>query len=108
MKPGAWPPLPKVVHGAGGPITVKMVTAIEPDPKYPTDTTFGIWESPTRTIRIIETLEPHFMWLTYFHELCHAALADSGVTHVLTAESEECLCDSLATARLREMRGGQL
>ncbi len=103
-----WPPLPKVVHGAGGPITVKMVNAIEPDPKYPTDTTFGIWESQTRTIRIIETLEPQFRWLTYFHELVHAALSDSGVTHMMTAENEECLADAIGTARLREMRGNDL
>lgn len=110
--PKKWPPIPKSVMGAGGPIKVKLVDAIEADAGKPTagdnSVTFGIWEGHKRLIRIVKTLELSFQWNVLQHELVHAALFDSGVTNLLPPEQEECLCDALASARIAEMRGGGL
>lgn len=103
-----WPPIPRSVMGAGGPITVKLVDAIEPDAGKPVgdnSVTFGIWEGPTRTIRIVKGLDPAFQWSVLQHELVHSALFDAGVTNLLPPEQEECLADAISTARVAEMRG---
>lgn len=103
-----WPPLPKVVNGAGGPITVELVDAIEPDAgKTAGDNsvTWGIWEGHKRLIRIVKSVDRSFQWSVLQHELVHAALFDAGVTNLLPPEQEECLADALSTARCAEMRG---
>lgn len=103
-----WPPLPKTVRGAGGPIRVKLVDAIEPDAgKAAGDNsqTFGIWEGHKRLIRIVASLDLAFQWSVLYHELVHAALFDSGLTNLMTHENEEALADAIATARIAEMRG---
>lgn len=102
-----WPPIPKTVRGAGGPIRVKLVDAIEPDAgKAAGDNsqTFGIWEGHKRLIRIVANLDPAFQWSVLFHELVHASLFDSGLTNLMTHENEEALADAISTARIAEMR----
>lgn len=103
-----WPPLPAVVYGAGGPITVALVDAIEPDAGKPAgdnSVTWGIWEGHKRLIRIAKTVDRAFQWSVLYHEMTHAALFDAGVTNLLPAEQEECLADCISTARVAEMRG---
>lgn len=107
--PKKWPPIPRSVMGSGGPITVKLVDAIEGDAGKPAvgdnSVTFGIWEGHKRLIRIVKTLDRAFQWSVLFHELVHAALFDSGMTNLMTHENEEALCDLISTSRIAEMRG---
>lgn len=103
-----WPPIPRSVMGAGGPIKVKLVDSIEPDAGKPAgdnSLTFGIWEGHKRQIRIVNFVDISFQWNVLFHEMTHAALYDSGMANLMTDENEECLCDLIATARVAEMRG---
>lgn len=67
--------------------------------------TEGTWEPDTRTIEIKDSLHPRRKWLIFFHEMMHACLADSGLVNLLTDDSQEALCDAVATARLVEMVG---
>lgn len=102
-----WPPIPKSVRGAGGPIRVKIVDAIEPDAGKPAgdnSVTFGIWEGHKRLIRIVNTVDLAFQWGVLYHELVHAALFDSGLTNLMSSENEEALCDAISTSRVAEMR----
>lgn len=104
----AWPPIPKSVRGAGGPIRIRLVDAIEPDAgKAAGDNsqTFGIWEGHKRLIRIVNTVDIAFQWSVLYHELVHASLFDSGLTNLMTHENEEALADAISTSRIAEMRG---
>lgn len=97
-----WPPLPKVVHGSGGPITVRQIKAPRDDEGVVTD---GIWDPRTRTIDLTVSRTAHYKWQIFFHEMMHATLDDSGLGNLLPSESQEALCDAVATARLAEMVG---
>lgn len=97
-----WSKLPKVVYGAGGSITVREI----PQPKADDgEECGGTWDSTTRVIEIEEGLAPRMKWTIFFHELMHATLADSGLVHLLNSDSEEALCDAVATSRVIEMVG---
>lgn len=89
--------LPKKTMGLGGAITVKLVSKL----KYKGTKVAGLWHSYARLIEVSDSLPLREQRHTYYHELVHAALDDSGLQHTLTKESQEVLCDLLATARLR-------
>jgi hypothetical protein len=96
-----WPPIPKRVRGAGGPIIIRTVKRCEGD----TGAAWGTWEPGTRIIRVERGAKPQHKWRVLFHELAHAAIDDAGIAHLLTADGQEAICDATATARIQEMRG---
>lgn len=101
--PKKWPPIPKSVMGAGGPITVKLVDSCKGEKG---DDAWGTWVPETRTIEIDRKASPEHQWRVLGHEIAHAVLADTGLVNLLTDESQEALCDAFGTARVMEMRGG--
>lgn len=103
-----WPPIPRSVMGAGGPIKVRLVDAIEPDAGKPVgdnSKTFGMWEGNKRLIRIVNNESIAFQWSCLYHEMVHAALYDSGLTNLMSDENEESIADAISTARCAEIRG---
>lgn len=104
FSPPRWPPIPAVVQGMGGPITVRVI----PNPKDEDgNELWGSWEQSTRVIEIDAAAPIEFRWHTLGHELCHAALGDSGLVNVIEEKLVEALCDAFGTARVQEMRGVQ-
>jgi hypothetical protein len=97
-----WPPIPTLVRGTGGTITVRCVKKVKH-----TDGTecWGEWDEAKRTIRIDKTAKPEHQWRVLFHELTHAALGDAGIENLFDPAGVETLCDALATARMQEFRG---
>lgn len=97
-----WPPLPAVVYGAGGPITVALVDSCKSEKG---EDAWGTWTPETRAIEIDRKASREHQWRTLGHEVAHAVLADTGLVNLLTDESQEALCDAFGTARVAEMRG---
>lgn len=98
-----WPPLPRVVEGAGGPIRVVRVRGwvIADDG----DICNGLYDHDTRTLRISSHIRGRQRWHTFYHECVHAALTDSGAWNELSERKAEVICDAIATARVRERFG---
>lgn len=97
-----FPALPSVVQGMAGPIRVKIVL----NPKDEEgDELWGSFEAATRTIEIEAKATREFQWHILGHELCHAALFDSGLLNTISDAGQEALCDALGSARIQEMRG---
>lgn len=92
----AWPPLPKVVDGALGPIRVRRVKQVDEAASR------GEWDMERRVIKIERSRHRVNEWSTLFHELVHAALADADV-HIGDDTLEERVCDAIALARVREL-----
>lgn len=84
--------------GLGGEIKVVYVQGL----KLKGEKLHGLWDPRTRTIKLNTKNTPFEMEHTYYHELQHAALDDSGQWNLLTKEGAEALCDLVATARMRE------
>lgn len=98
-----WPALPQSVEGLGGPIRVVRVRGwvIADDG----DMCNGLYDHDTRSIRISSYIRGRQRWHTFYHELTHAALTDSGAWNELTAKKAETICDAIATSRVRERFG---
>lgn len=100
------PPLPKSVMGMLGTIEVRLVSEIPKDEGAPAGhMDWGMWEPNKRLISIVKSETREWQWQTLFHEEVHAALSDAGLTHLLSKEHEEAICDCIASARWREMAG---
>lgn len=97
-----WPPIPTLLRGAGGPITVRK----RKKPRHKDgDEVWGLWDGAARRITIDSTAKIEHQWLVLFHELTHAALHDAGVENLMDDAGVEAICDAMATARIQEMRG---
>lgn len=60
-----------------------------------------------RKIRIDATLSPTMAWKTYWHEVMHLVLEDSGAGRLdLDPKHEEALCDALGTYMTAAMKAG--
>lgn len=97
-----YPPIPKTVAGASGDIVVKVVEKV---PAENGDRNIGLWDSEERAIYLAKSLTPRVKWMTFYHELVHAALDDAGASNVIQTEHQEMICDAIATARMRERFG---
>lgn len=101
--------IPAKVSGIAGPIKVVIVAKprdhddVTHDPE--TDPCHGTYSASKRRIELDEGIVEAHRIHTYFHELAHAALMDSGVAHLLSSKVEEAVCDAIATARVREWNG---
>lgn len=91
--------IPKKVMALGGEITVAIVANL----RYRRKKVSGLWMPDRRLIQIEESDTPREQAHTYFHELTHAALYDSGQHNLLTHDGNEAICDLMAVARLREI-----
>lgn len=94
-----WPPLPRVVQGLAGPITIDRPLVC--DPSQPTNVGLWLWEE--RRILIRSTLKRKAAWHILLHELTHAALEDAGVTG-LTYHKEESVCEAVASGMMHLLR----
>jgi len=90
-----FPPLPRVIHGLGGPIRVlRPVRLVDDD--------WGGWHPLERVIRIRSTLGREVAWHTLYHEATHAMLDDSGIP--VPPAMVEMVCDTNASAMLNVLR----
>ena len=97
-----WPPLPRLVHCAGGPVKVRRKKVLRASDG---EDAWGLWEQDKRTIWVAKGLPLEQQWRVYFHELMHAVLTDSGLENLFPEQGVEVLCDAVATARMAELRG---
>lgn len=72
------------------------------------DGDFGLFDPNERRVAIHPTTSQESEWLTYWHEVTHVALFDSGCRNILTREQEETICDSLGTYLSAMMQAGML
>lgn len=91
---------PKQVKGIAGPVKVLLLPQLEKTDKG--EETAGRYYADKREIHVLSVQTIKDQWLTLYHELWHVALADSGMTHLLTEDSEEALADLLGLARVVE------
>lgn len=104
MTAPVWPPLPRIVGGSRGPITVRIVRRVTGEKG---EACWGTWEQGRRTVRIERGARREHQWAVLFHELVHAAVDDAGLCHLLSEDAQETLCDAVATARMAELRGAR-
>jgi hypothetical protein len=94
-----YPALPTTVEAPGGTITV----ILKPTLRHPDGTEcWGMFDLANRTIEIATAAPKRHQWRTLYHEWCHAALDDSGISQGMTEAMQETLCECIATARMRE------
>ncbi len=86
-----FPPLPRVIQGMSGPITILRPVRLTKELGA-----HGSWEYLSRRIRVQGTLERRMAWETLIHEMAHAALWDNGFP--IDGELEERLCDLWASS----------
>lgn len=96
-----WPPIPRSVLGAGGPIEIVVKKIVQ----LKGEDCWGTWDDGTRIICIDAAAKREHQWRTLYHELIHAALSDAGIYKLLTEDMNEALAEALSTARAQEMRG---
>ena len=96
-----YPAIPATVETLGGTVDVIIVPKLVNSANEPC---WGLWDPVARSITL-ERRPPRVMWATYYHELCHAMLDDSGIANLFSDDMKEVLCDALATARFRERFG---
>lgn len=94
-----YPKLPHSVMTMLGPVPVRLVK------DWKDESAWGMWHRDRRTIEIDARQTPELQWSTFFHEVTHCALDDSGLANILTEPQQEALCDAMATARMRERFG---
>lgn len=86
--------IPKVVNGLAGPIAVVISTGdINAEPS-----TVGLATFHTRTIQLRQLSDPQVMWTTFWHEVFHFALYDSGLHNRISEKEQEQLCDLVGAA----------
>lgn len=96
-EPSRYPPLPKKLTMAGGPVSVVIVDTIT---ERNVDCV-GLYDPEHRLISIKKG-KRSFQWNVLFHELTHAALIDAGLHNMLKDKLHEAICDAIAIARMRE------
>ena len=97
-----FPPLPKLVQCAGGPVKVRRKKALKASDG---EEAWGLWEQDVRTIWVVSSLPLEQQWRVYYHELAHAMLTDSGLENMFPEQGIETLCDAISTGRMAELHG---
>ena len=72
------------------------------------DEDFGAFSPNPRKIVVHPDVTPENEWPTYFHEISHVALFDSGVTQVLEKKQEEAVCEAIGNYLAAMQRAGML
>lgn len=94
--------LPSVLKGLLGDLKVSLEGPIDDGES------FGEASFRDRIIRVDGTLDPDARVQTFFHEVVHYALWDSGVHNVLPKKNEEAVCDALGSFLAQLALNGQL
>jgi Zn-dependent peptidase ImmA (M78 family) len=97
-----WPSIPRKVMMPGGPVVVVLTRRTI---RHENSECWGLYDIERRTITIDVKAEPRQRWRTFYHELTHVAVIDSGLANSLRDNVHEALCDAMATARMRERFG---
>lgn len=61
-----------------------------------------------RAIGVSPNQSPISAWQSFFHELTHLAMWDSGVHQLLEEKQEEAVCDAMGTLLAYMLKVGQL
>lgn len=61
----------------------------------------GYWVPAERRILVRSTLPRDVAWLTFWHELCHSWLDDTGASNLFTPRQQEVIADAIATGLAR-------
>ena len=97
-----YPALPATVEAPGGTIAIILKSTL----RHPDGTEcWGMFDLANRTIEIATSATKRHQWRTLYHELCHVALDDSGISQGMTEAMQETLCECMASARMRERFG---
>jgi hypothetical protein len=86
--------LPPSVHGIAGRIRVDRPLAVEVGTGAGH---LGSWIPAERRIMVRSTLTRDVAWLTFWHELCHSWLDDTGASNLFTPRQQEVIADAIAT-----------
>jgi len=89
------PDLPTEVSSLLGPVKVEVVDIGGDDGEN-----CGEWHHNRRTIKVKAGLPDSVTQHTFWHEIMHMILNDSGVSHALTKRQEEAVCDAYATFKV--------
>ena len=92
--------LPTAVDGIAGRIRVDRPPSIEVG--QGTDT-LGSWVPAERRVVVKSTLPRGVAWLTFWHEMCHSWLDDTGAANNFTPRQQEIIADAIATGLARLM-----
>ena len=101
--------LPNVWPGVLGPIKIKLVK----DLKDESDHYLWGWAIFTERVILLEKrmlkMDPVFLWRTFFHEVGHMWMEDTGrnvsggADAAMTKAEREAWCEAYATSRVAEM-----
>lgn len=86
--------LPDVCEGIAGPITVRREPPADED-------AMGTWNWTTRMIYVAPCISPESEMQTFYHELAHSWLHDSGLERLVTDEMCEALVIAISTGMFR-------
>lgn len=90
-----FPAIPRLIQGLAGPITVTRPAKITaPDGSE----RVGEWDAEQRVIRVVVSLPRRYAWVTFLHEVAHAAETDSG--HYLNETKAASPHDAIAAGML--------
>lgn len=96
-----YPKLPSSIEAPGGTVEVRLVDGITEGGTE----CWGLYDPANRLITIDRTASLRHQWKTYYHEWAHVAFLDAGLDSGLPTNLHEVLCESIATARMRETFG---
>jgi hypothetical protein len=88
----ATPRIPSAVWSTLGPIPVVKKKGLAEN-----DNAYGMFNGQNRQVSLDAENIPSVNAQTFFHELTHVALWDSGVHYTLTHEQTESICDAVGT-----------
>jgi len=92
--------LPATVDGIAGSIRIDRPPVVELG--QGTDL-LGHWIPAERRVLVRSTLNRDVAWLTFWHELTHSWLEDSGAANLFSPRQQEVIADAIATGLVRLM-----
>lgn len=96
------PRLPKEVFSVLGNMPLKLAKGACPDDAL------GYFDCNERLVAIHTQTSKEMIWPTFWHEVTHVALYDSGVENSLSVKELEGVCDAMGTYLAAMQRAGML
>lgn len=98
------PKLPVEAFSLIGPVLVTSLDAIRAEKEE----LYGRFLPAERRIEISPGMTREIEWATYWHEVAHIILTDSGANNSLDERQVEAVCDAVGTYLTAMMLAGQL
>lgn len=99
-------PIPTQIDAPSGIIQIVLSDDLDGQDPKPEDTdTMGQYDYLTRIISIRRKMPRRQQWFTLFHEFAHLWLHESGLSNQMNEQSEEAVCDCVATGMMRYIFG---